>query len=102
VVQAVPSEFRWLFWEVDVEAIDLTRDADFVLARVLESGTLAAVRWVIGLYGLERIHRLFREVGHPDLSERTIQFWRAALHAEDEPWATPPPWRKSSGAPWVA
>jgi len=51
--------------------------------------------------GMEGIHRFLRDVGHPELSERTLRFWRAALKAKDETWASPPAWRKSSAAPWI-
>jgi hypothetical protein len=98
----IPAEFRWLFWDVDVAAVDVDEHAEFILARVLEFGRMAEVRWVIGRYGLERIHDFLRERGHPELSDRTIAFWRAVLHAEEEQWATPPPWRRSRIAPWSA
>lgn len=87
---------------MDAGRIDAERDADFVLARVLERGRLEDVRWCMRRYGLPRIHRFFREVGHPELSERTIRFWRLKLRAENETWATSPSWRRNSGVPWPA
>lgn len=96
----LPDTVRWLFWDVDPADVDLEAHADFVLPRVLEKGRLVDVRWAIATYGLERIHAFFRDVGHPELSERTIHFWRAYFE-DDEPWATPPAWRKSSSAPWI-
>ena len=98
---AVPEAQAWLFWELDLAAVDLVRDADSILARVLERGRLVDVQWAIATFGLDRIHRFFREVGHPEVSDRTLQFWRAALGAGDEMWATPPSWRKGSSAPWI-
>lgn len=99
-VKLSPS-LRWLFWDLDFDAVDPEAHADAVLARVLEAGRLDDVRLVIDLYGLERILRFFREVGHPNISERTRQFWRAFFHAEEESWASPAAWRKSSSAPWI-
>jgi len=98
---ALPADVRWLFWDVDPEAVDVRRDADLVLVRVLEFGRLVDVRWVLATYGRERIHRFFRETGHPELSDRTLTFWRVALHAEEERWARPPSWRRSRIAPWI-
>jgi hypothetical protein len=100
-MSALPVELHWLFWDVDPKAIDVEVDADSVLARVLESGRLADVRRVIEMYGLERIHRFFRTVGHPAVTRRTVDFWRALFHAEDEPWASPPAWRTNTAAPWI-
>jgi len=100
-VPGVPDKHRWVFWEIDPDQLDLDRDANYVLPRVLEHGGLAEVQWVIARYGLERIHRFLRDVGHPELSKRTLTFWRAVLRAGDEPWASPPSWRTDSSIPWI-
>ena len=92
---------RWLFWNVDVDALDLDRDADLVLARVLERGRLEDVGWLMRTYGLERIHVFFRAGAHPEVSRRTRLFWRAALGAREERWPDPAGWRENSGAPWI-
>lgn len=97
----LPDQLRWLFWEFDFEDLDLRRHAATILARVLEQGRMADVRWAIAAYGLDGIHRFLREVGHPELSDRTLHFWRAVFDAEDERWASPPAWRSSSSAPWI-
>ena len=97
----VPQRHLWVFWDVDARSLDTTRSADYILPRVLEFGGIAEVRWLIATYGMERIHRFLRDVGHPELSDRTIGFWRAAFHAENETWASSPAWRKSSAAPWI-
>ena len=99
---AIPERSCWLFWDVDVSTLDLERHADYILPRVLEFGGIDEVRWAMAVYGMDSIHRFLRDVGHPELSERTLRFWRAALKADKEAWASPPAWRKSSGAPWIA
>jgi hypothetical protein len=97
---AIPKDRRWLFWEADPARVDLARNADYVIARVLEHGMLEDVRWLVRRYGLERIHAFFRDVGHPELSPRTLGFWRAFFQAEEEKWAAPPSWRRANGVPW--
>jgi hypothetical protein len=96
----VPHLVRWLFWDVDVDALDVERDAATILPRVLEAGRLADVKWLARAYGLERIHRFLRDEGHPELSTRTLGLWRAFFQADDEEWRSPPSWRQHSGAPW--
>ena len=91
---------RWLFWETRFDALDTERHATYILARTLENGKMPDVRWLMATYGLRRIHRFLKETGHPELSAKTIAFWRAVLHAEKERWASPPAWRKSSVARW--
>lgn len=97
----IPAHHRWVFWDVDAEALDPVTAANYILPRVLELGGIAEVRRVLATYGLEAIHRFLRDVGHPELSDRTLGFWRAALNAKGEAWASPPTWRKSSAAPWI-
>jgi hypothetical protein len=91
-----------LFWNVEFEKLDVVRDADFILERVLERGRLADVRWAVGRYGLDRLRRFFRDAPRPEMSPRTLRFWRVALHAEKEPWPEPSAWRRSSSVPWIA
>lgn len=97
----LPKALRWLFWELNFDSLDPERHADSILARILERGRMVDVQWAIRHYGKERIHRFFREVGHPELSDRTVSFWRAVFKAEDEKWASPPAWRRDSSAPWI-
>lgn len=97
----VPKQFRWVFWDVDAATLDPIKARDYVIPRVLEFGGLEEVRWVISMFGMGGIHRFLRDVGHPELSKRTLGFWRAALAAEGETWASQPAFRKHSAAPWI-
>jgi hypothetical protein len=97
----IPRKFRWVFWDVDPRTLDLGRHRDYVLGRVLERGGIDEVRWIIAIYGMAEIHRFLRDRGSPELSRRTIQFWRAVFGAEDEKWAEPAAWRRGTGAPWI-
>ncbi|HEY1534244.1 MAG TPA: hypothetical protein VGF76_09500 [Polyangiaceae bacterium] len=97
----VPAERRWLFWDVEPDAIDLERDRRYVLARVLERGRLADVRWAAQVYGLDGVHEFFRTGGHPELSRATVGLWRAFFNEQGDPWPNPTSWRKTSAAPWI-
>jgi hypothetical protein len=99
-VRRVPKKHRWVFWDVDAAKLDVKGDADYIIPRVLEHGGWDEVCWLIDVCGFKRIHRFLRDVGHPELSPRTIAFWRALFKAEDEPWKGPPAWRRNSSAPW--
>ena len=97
----MPKRLRACFWNVDFRGLDSERDVDVILASVLEFGILEDVVWAMRKYGLDRIHRFFRDVGSPELSERTIQFWCAFFKAEGEQWPRPAQWRRHSPVPWV-
>lgn len=100
-MSGLPESIRWLFWEVDFEAIDVDHDTDYILARVLERGRMMDVRWAMQQFGMDRIHAFFRDVGHPEISERTLAFWRTVLDAEGESWVERPAWRTSNDVPWL-
>jgi hypothetical protein len=97
----ITKDLYCLFWDVEPTELELDRDADYILGRVLERGRLRDIRWVLQAYGAERVHRFFRESGHPELSPRTLAFWRAYFRAENEIWKRPPSWRSNSSAPWI-
>jgi hypothetical protein len=97
----VPDSVKWLFWDVDVDQLDAVPHADYVLGRVLERGRLDDVCWAVDCYGLERVLLFLREAANPELSPRTLAFWRAFFR-EEQPWRTPPDWRRNSSAPWPA
>lgn len=97
----LPRRMKSLFWNVDCDRLDTERDADLVLSRVLERGRMVDVEWAIERYGAARIRRFFREAPRPELSRRTLRFWRVVLRAQEEKWPEPPEWRQSSSAPWV-
>ena len=90
-----------LFWNVDFAKLDSERDADFILTRLVERGRMVDVDSALDHYGTERIHRFFREAPRPELSRRTIQFWRVVLHAQEETWPEAPACRQNSSAPWI-
>lgn len=97
-----PRAQHWLFWDVVPSRLEVKRDRDYILARVLEFGRLEDVRWVLSRYGVNGVHEFLRERGHPELSPRTIAFWRVVLNAKNEPWATSRRSRVTSVAPWRA
>jgi hypothetical protein len=100
-VQTLPETLAWLFWDAEVSTIDVHRDANAILARLLERGRFVDVRWAVATYGLAGIHAFLRDVGHPELTPRTLAFWRAALNAKEERWRDPRASRPLNAAPWI-
>lgn len=99
-MRRVPAEILWVLWDLEAERLDADLEMDAILARVLEHGGLAEVRWAVDSYGLPRILSFFRSNPHPLISERTRAFWRAFFRAEEERWAERPDWRRHNDASW--
>jgi hypothetical protein len=83
--EEILDEAASLFHDVRVEEIDPEAHAPFVIARVLDLGTLRSVGALLRCYGRDRIRSFFREGGAERLSRRTVPLWAAFLElAPDE------------------
>ncbi|OGT83992.1 MAG: hypothetical protein A3H91_12185 [Gammaproteobacteria bacterium RIFCSPLOWO2_02_FULL_61_13] len=69
----ISSEIRQLFWDVDVDRIDLALNGDFVISRILEWTTPAALDWLEAHYTASRILEVNRS--SRKVSERSRDFW---------------------------
>lgn len=69
----ISAEVRPLFWDVDADRIDLTRHADFVISRILEWTTPAALDWLEAHYSTSRILEVNRS--SRKISRRSRDFW---------------------------
>lgn len=97
----LPKQLGWLMWEADLRTLDVQRDGNAIIPRVLECGRLIDVQWVLKTYGRARIHTFLRDVGDIQLTPRTLAFWRAVFRAKEETWANPTALRPRSAAPWI-
>lgn len=68
-----------LFGDVCPEAIDAEAHAAFVIARVLDLGTVRSVRALLRHDGPDRLRTVFREGGAHRVSRRTVPLWTAFL-----------------------
>lgn len=73
-----------LFHDVRLEDIDPDTHAAFVIARVLDHGTLRSVRALLRFYGRDRIRDFFRQGGAGRVSPRTVPLWTAFLELAPE------------------
>ena len=69
----ISSEIRPLFWDVDADRIDLVRNSDFVISRILEWTTPAALDWLEAHYSASRILEVNRS--SRSISRRSRDFW---------------------------
>jgi hypothetical protein len=68
-----------LFEDVRLGDVDPEAHAAFVIARVLDRGTMRSVAALVRYYGRERIADFFREGGARQVSPRTVPLWAAHL-----------------------
>jgi hypothetical protein len=75
----IVDESAVLFRDVRLEHVDPEAHAAFVIARVLDYGTLRSVGALLRYYGPGRIRAFFREGGTDRVSQRTVPLWAAFL-----------------------
>jgi len=80
----IPPGLHRLFWDCRPESLDIQAQAPFILERILEYGSLDAVRWVLETYGAERLKGFLRDRGVRTLSRKTLSFWTLLLGLEGE------------------
>lgn len=95
------AESAVLFHDVRPEEVDPEAHAAFVIARVLDRGTLRSVRALLRYYGEERIRDFFRQGGAARLSRRTVPLWAAFLDLAPEE-CTPKSSPRRSSPSWMA
>ena len=78
--KALPAHVSRLFWDTDPALIDLRRNQEAVIERVLEFGDLQDVRWVQTRYPGSAIARVL--VSSKGLSERSRSFWKLWFRLE--------------------
>ena len=71
---AIPETLHPLFWDVDPRGLDLTLHSEFVIARILEYTTPAALMWLEETYDRQEV--LHVNERSRKISDRSKNFWR--------------------------
>ena len=79
--QAILDEATVLFHDTRAGDIDPVAHSAFVIARVLDRGSLRSVAALRRLYGLEGIRSFLLDGGAFQVSRRTLALWTAVLHS---------------------
>ncbi|MGB9578389.1 MAG: DUF6922 domain-containing protein [Halothiobacillaceae bacterium] len=72
---SIPSQFHRFFWDIDPSAIDLHRHEAYVIARILDVGSLRAVWWLQLQYPTRAILQVL--ASNRAISARSQRFWSA-------------------------
>lgn len=66
-----------LFWDVDFKKLDLQKDAQFIIGRVLDFGNLKEWKAIEKFYGLKKIKEVAQN--HIFSDKRSANFWAMVL-----------------------
>ena len=77
IPKKLPRPMHRLFWDTDPTRLNLERQADYIITRLLEKGDLAEWNWLRWTYGEPRIGATLKR--RRGLSPATVQLWRNGL-----------------------
>lgn len=95
------AEWDVVFHDTRADLVDPDTHAEFVIARVLDRGTLRSVGAVLRYYGRDRIHRFLCDGGADRISRRTLPLSRAFLQIPPDE-CTPRSSRRHNSPFWTA
>ena len=75
----IPIGLKPYFQEYDIAKLNITRDANLIIQRVLEFGTWDEIRWLFEIYRSKRIRLFLRTYGERWLKPVTFHYWRKLL-----------------------
>lgn len=73
----IPARFKPYFWDVDFSHLSLSETPDFVLKRLLDLGSIDALKWARNRFSDQTISQLI--LSSRDLSKKTVNFWSKYL-----------------------
>ena len=81
---ALRGMLRPLFWDCDVEALDWTKQREFILGRILVEGSWPAVCWLRRRVGDAALAQWIRGKQGGPLSPPQLRFWQLILNLPQE------------------
>ncbi len=79
-MKKLPGFLKKYFWEVDFEAIDPQKSAQYVVARLIDKGNDKAIRWLTKNYSKDLIKKVVTT--RRGFSPKTANFWALVLDVD--------------------
>ena len=81
-MSVIPEQFEPAFWSYNIKALDLERDQELIITRLLNYGDWDAVRWVHKAYGEAAIRAVVSQPRRGVWLPRVLNFWLKMLGIE--------------------
>ncbi len=72
-MNTIPKNFQGVLWSVDINKLDLKRDAPYIIHQVLQYGTFEDIRWLFKVYTKKDIVSVF--VKHPSKTYPKVVYY---------------------------
>lgn len=70
-----------LFWDVDIDALNMEKDSSFIISRILEEGTFDDNKWLFQTYSKSQIVSTI--TSSKLISKLTANFWQKVLNIQE-------------------
>ncbi len=94
----LPQFLKTIFWDCDFSALRWNERRDFIICRILQSGSWDAIAWLRSELGDLELSRWIEQRHRTGLSPRQLRFWEAVLdlpHAKVTRWV-----QRIASGPW--
>ncbi len=91
-MQCIPKTTMPFFQEYNFAVLDLERDIELILERILQNGNREEVRWLLHHYGNKRVKQWITTTGSRRLSRRRYHLWCVLLDVKETLRKTNPIW----------
>jgi hypothetical protein len=81
----LPATLAAAFQEYEISQLDLVRDRELIIERVLALGNRAEIRWLFRTYSQAMVTSWLREMGHRRLPWRRYTLWCVLLDIPRQP-----------------
>ena len=82
-MESIPETTKPFFQEYESERLNLERDGDLIIERILAYGNRDEVRRLLRYYGEDKVRRLLSESGTRRLPRRRYKLWRVLLNVAE-------------------
>jgi len=85
----IPDFLKAIFWEYEFENLDIQKDEELLIAKILRDGNLPALKWLIKTIGVEKVEAWILKTKGKGLTPRQLSFWEIVLslpHSEVSKW----------------
>lgn len=81
-LKRVPERFAGLFWDTQIQRLDLRQHARYIIERVLELGSLDALDWIQRVYPTSLIIEVFETSRKISMKSKNFwEIWFGVSHA---------------------
>lgn len=81
----LPNSHHRFFWDCSPEQLDLNQNSPYIIERLMDTGDMDAVRWMLGAYPREKLISVLKSTR--SLTRKSAHFW--ALYFNINPTEVP-------------